>query len=200
MGILPTAIFISLSFLLGLFATSLKSYVSKKGENLATKEDVAELTRIAKEIEAKVSDEVWSRQRRWELKREAAFEALKELGTLHMAVRTLAATYASLSRKDGSLLTAPETQARTQLQHKALATFDEASSAFGKAMLLTWAVCGQNVQNQLAITEQMLVGIALSFVKDPGNTGSIAEVMMQMVTKINEVAIAIRSDLEIFPK
>jgi hypothetical protein len=33
----------------------LGSYLKKKGENLATKEDIAELTRATKEIEAKIS-------------------------------------------------------------------------------------------------------------------------------------------------
>jgi hypothetical protein len=41
----------------------LGSYLKKKGENWATKEDVKELTRITKEIEAKITNEVWHQQR-----------------------------------------------------------------------------------------------------------------------------------------
>lgn len=63
MNVLLAVILIGFAFLIGLFASSLRSYASKKGENLATKEDVAELTTIVREIEAKVSDDVWSRQR-----------------------------------------------------------------------------------------------------------------------------------------
>jgi hypothetical protein len=43
------------------------AYLKRKGENYATKEDVAEITRITKEIEAKISDDTWARQRRWDL-------------------------------------------------------------------------------------------------------------------------------------
>lgn len=54
----------------------LGSYLKKKGENWATKEDVQELarqtrilTQAAKEIESKIADEYWNRQKRWELRR-----------------------------------------------------------------------------------------------------------------------------------
>ena len=36
------------------------AYFKKKGENYATREDVGELTRVTKGIEAKISDEVWN--------------------------------------------------------------------------------------------------------------------------------------------
>jgi hypothetical protein len=61
------------------------SYLKKKGENLATHEDIDKLleqvsavTKTTKEIEAKISDDVWSRQKRWEMKREVAFETAKK--------------------------------------------------------------------------------------------------------------------------
>jgi hypothetical protein len=64
----------------------LGSYLKKKGENLATKEDfddlkaqTAALTTTTKEIEAKIGDEVWNRQKRWELKQAVVFEAAKHL-------------------------------------------------------------------------------------------------------------------------
>jgi hypothetical protein len=54
-----------------------KSYFDKKGANLATKEDfkdlkaqTAELRLATKEIEAKIDEQIWSRQRQWELKRD----------------------------------------------------------------------------------------------------------------------------------
>jgi predicted alpha/beta-fold hydrolase len=52
----------------------LGAYFKKKGENLATHEDIDKLveqvgavTKTTKEIEAKISDEVWDRQRKREL-------------------------------------------------------------------------------------------------------------------------------------
>lgn len=55
----------------------LAGYLKKKGENLATKEDIRELTQVTKEIEAKIDDRVWNRQRQWEMKKEIFIEATR---------------------------------------------------------------------------------------------------------------------------
>jgi hypothetical protein len=51
-------------------------YLKKKGENLATHEDIGKLidqvravTITTKEIEASISDRSWNRQKHWEMKR-----------------------------------------------------------------------------------------------------------------------------------
>jgi hypothetical protein len=62
----------ALTFIIGLLAGSLRSYASKKGENLATKEDLTDLTTIARSIEAKISHETWGRQKHWEMKWQSA--------------------------------------------------------------------------------------------------------------------------------
>ena len=61
----------------GWFGSYFQGYMSEKGKNLATHEDIDKLvdqvkavTQTTKEIEAKISDQVWDRQRRWELKRD----------------------------------------------------------------------------------------------------------------------------------
>jgi hypothetical protein len=67
----------------------LGSYLKKKGENLATHEDVQQLvrqvsavTQATKEIEAKISTEVWQRQRAWEIKRDTLFEVVRQLAAV----------------------------------------------------------------------------------------------------------------------
>jgi hypothetical protein len=67
-------------------AAYLGSYLKKKGENLATHEDIDKLlaqvtavTQATKEIEAKISVDVWERQKKWEIKKDALLEAVKEL-------------------------------------------------------------------------------------------------------------------------
>ena len=76
----------------GLFVTTvlgggvgayLGSYLKKKGENLATHEDIGRLvdqvtavTRATKEIEGKISDDFWGQQRRWELHRDILLAAI----------------------------------------------------------------------------------------------------------------------------
>jgi hypothetical protein len=74
----------------------LGSYLKKKGENLATKEDIDDVveqmklvTKATKEIEAKISNEVWDRQRQWELKREAVYMVMQAVGMTDAAVTDL---------------------------------------------------------------------------------------------------------------
>lgn len=76
------------------------SYLKKKGENLATKEDLADLviqveavTAATKEIEAKIDNQVWSGQRQWELKRDALLATVSALRHAHNAVQILYSAY-----------------------------------------------------------------------------------------------------------
>jgi hypothetical protein len=69
------------------------SYLKKKGENTATHEDIEKLvdqvtavTHATKEIEARISNEVWDRQRQWELKKELLMKALANLANLQANV------------------------------------------------------------------------------------------------------------------
>lgn len=78
----------------------LAGYLKKKGENLATHEDIDKVleevratTRAAKEIEATISNDVWDRQKRWELKREILFDASKKTGNLGHALGALYGVY-----------------------------------------------------------------------------------------------------------
>ncbi len=81
------------------------SYLKKKGENLATREDidglvqqVSAVTKATKAIEAQISDDVWNRQRKWELKKESVFEAVKELAGAQEALTALMSTCAATHR------------------------------------------------------------------------------------------------------
>jgi uncharacterized protein YoxC len=76
------------------------SYLKKKGENLATHEDVdklvgqvAAVTQATKEIEAKISNDLWERERKWETKRDTLFEALKDIGSMETCLNTHIATF-----------------------------------------------------------------------------------------------------------
>jgi uncharacterized protein YoxC len=92
---------LAVTTLIGAFVGSfLGAYLKKKGENLATHEDLDKLaeqvrvvTTTTKEIEAKISTEVWDRQKRWELKRDVLFEAIKRLGSLRNALLAIESAY-----------------------------------------------------------------------------------------------------------
>lgn len=72
----------------GWLGSFLNGYSSEKGKNLATHEDIDKLvnqvrivTQTTKDIEAKISDQVWDRQRRWELKRDQIFKIADQAST-----------------------------------------------------------------------------------------------------------------------
>jgi hypothetical protein len=84
-----------LAALASAFGGYLGSYLKKKGENLATHEDLEKLvhqmaatTEATKAIEARISDEMWNRQRHWEMKKEIFL----------VAIRTIAKADAVLAR------------------------------------------------------------------------------------------------------
>jgi hypothetical protein len=68
------------------FGSFLAGYLRKKGENLATHEDLDKLveqmkvtTEATKSIEARISGDVWDRQRQWELKRDTLLETVRSI-------------------------------------------------------------------------------------------------------------------------
>jgi len=78
----------------------LSSYLKKKAEHLATREDFKELraqtaalTQTTKEIEAAISGDLWDRQKRWELKRDIVFETTKAMTKVAHTVGSLNAVY-----------------------------------------------------------------------------------------------------------
>jgi hypothetical protein len=86
----------ALSVLAALFLGGfLKSYMSKKGENLATHEDMEKLvqqvravTSATEDIRASISTETWTRQ----LRKDACYEMLRHLPRMNEAVARLVAS------------------------------------------------------------------------------------------------------------
>jgi hypothetical protein len=99
--------FIALTWLISLVlslvvGSFLPAYFKKKGENLATHEDLDKLvkqmeatTEATKAIEARISDEVWNKQRQWELKRENIIQLIRGLSTSENALMELHSMYAA---------------------------------------------------------------------------------------------------------
>ena len=65
-------------------------YVRKKGENLATQDDILQVvdqlkltTEATKAIEAQISDEVWNRQMQWQVRRDILLEMIGAVSTFH---------------------------------------------------------------------------------------------------------------------
>jgi hypothetical protein len=95
-----TAFFLLLYALIVGFGFYIRSYLIKKGEDLATKEDfkdlrsqTAELRRATKEIETKIDDQIWNRQRQWEMKKEIFLEAARAVAEADAALATTVSAY-----------------------------------------------------------------------------------------------------------
>jgi hypothetical protein len=129
-----------LSILLALFVGGfLKSYMSKKGENLATHEDIEnlveqtkKLTAATEEIKASISTDAWQR----ELKKETSFEVMKAVGRL-----TLSLTNMEIRMRDSAL---PPTE-EADLSMK----FHSASWDLETVSMHARIVCGEQVGNAI---------------------------------------------------
>jgi hypothetical protein len=131
------------------FAASWGAYAKKKGENLATKEDfndlknqTAELTKTTKEIETKIDDQVWNRQRQWEMKRDIILDALRSASNFDNAQLTLLATFRAAKK------CSPE-QVDLWIKPKsdALEAWNKAQSSFEATRMLTAVVVGRDVRD-----------------------------------------------------
>ena len=75
-----------LSLIGGWFGGFFGAYMKKKGENLATHEDINKVvdqvkavTQATKTIENKLSGELWDKQKQWEMKKEVLFEMTRRV-------------------------------------------------------------------------------------------------------------------------
>jgi hypothetical protein len=136
-----------LSVLLALFVGGfLKSYMSKKGENLATREDIAELTRLTKEIEHTVSTKSWTR----EIRKEAAFDALKSLARVEAAVSSV------LSQHN---LVMGEFTADKKTRDAVLAEFKTAHESLSSTRILVEVACGTEVGTAFGVFQSHSLGM-----------------------------------------
>jgi hypothetical protein len=129
----------------------LGSYLKRKGENLATHEDIGRLvdqvravTKATKEIEAKISDDVWDRQKRWELKREVLFETMKKLALVRERLAATAAAHQTEKKwiQQGSA-------ADSGFAMKENTEFCEAADDLDQMTLLVGLVCGKELGDHL---------------------------------------------------
>jgi hypothetical protein len=146
MGILTDmglVVFVSSSLSAGAGAF-IGSYLKKKGENLATHEDINKLvdqvksvTQATKEIEAKISGELWDRQRHWEAKRDSLLSAVKSL--------SLVDRHFSLFREtvDFGLKNKPPEEQLNRKLFEAVKDYSEARDMLDEAALLVDMICGE---------------------------------------------------------
>jgi hypothetical protein len=174
----------------------LASYLKKKGENLATHEDIGKLveqvsavTKATKDIEAKISSDVWDRQKRWELKREVLFEATRRLADVEDGLLTL----------DSVLQVEQKEQIESNLgwaetKHERIMQWSKASSAFDEARLLVETVCEKET-----ITAFNAFGALANMIAPKITTGNDKEIYRmsfeERAKKRAAVRVAVRKEL-----
>ena len=165
------------STLVGAFAGSfLGAYMKKKGENLATHEDIEKLldqvravTTTTKEIEAKISGQMWDRQKRWEVRRDILFEAAKGLGKIKDALSELVAAYRTdfEANLQGNY---ERTQRRIKYNQELL----DAAASFDNTSLLVGLICGDDAHTsvmQFSLFTRELARKAMEWDSDTLNNG-----------------------------
>jgi len=134
---------LGLSVLASAFLGFLAGYMKKKGENFATHEDIGKLvdqvsavTKATKDIEAKITSDMWGRQKRWELKREVLFEATKKLADIEEGLLAIDSVL-QVERKGGVVNSSDWAETKFKETKK----WGDASSAFDESRQLVAMVC-----------------------------------------------------------
>jgi hypothetical protein len=172
------------------------SYLKKKGENLATHEDVDEVvkevravTRTTEEIKADISGDLWDRQKKWELKRDALFEATKVTVSLQVTLAAMQGFYQTQK-------TFPdETPERLAKLNALCGDFNKAASSFDQATMLVGIACGAEV-----FQESLYLALLARNLADKLNSGQrdiFSNSLSEWADRVTSFRTAIRKELEL---
>ena len=192
-------IFWSVTVVISGGAAYLGAYLKKKGENLATHEDIKKLvdqvqvvTTTAKEIESRIDEGVWGRQRQWELKRETLLEGGRAIADFLAAIMRLNAVHVtkagvSKDEEDRYLL------ALGKQENDALDAINKASYTFQRAQLIISIVGGKEVQLAFAKIERLYKSITLKIAE--GDTEYLNKALPEIRTEGSNLTLAMRREL-----
>jgi hypothetical protein len=200
------AILSVLSFILGaVFRPFFLGYSTKKGENLATYEDIQQVveqvqavTKTTEEIKAEISTGVWDKQKRWGMKRDVLFEATKRIAEVDNALLSYATVVKEDDKNQKLWATVPPTLEErshwVELKHERQVRWSKASSAFDESRLFAGVVCGEEGKNSFEDLGAFINNLAAQLTKDPNAYDSSRR---ELFKKILVTQIAIRIELEV---
>ena len=199
MGAIAVVLILVLYVLILFAGRYFKSYFDEKGENLATKEDfkelkaqTAELRTATKEIEAKIDDQVWDRQRRWELKRDGLLEAARCIADYNAAlvrldsVLKVKAQNVNSSDKVKSYLINEQTESTRAL--------NDADLAFGRAKLVITVIGSEQVRRAFTTTNAVLHEVSERILTD-GAVDQYSTNTERIQKTLSDLTVAIRQEL-----
>lgn len=181
----------------GFFGWFLKPYLGKRGQDLATREDIDKaldevraLSTATKGIEAKISGEVWDRQKRWELKRDVLFEAVKKSAAVHQALMKVHALY----QADKTAIARGEPE-RAGEQIKAGGLLLEATAELDDTYLIVSLVSGGETRKALGEFIPLARDIGMKLTDRQPE--ALQESRGEVSKKLAAVTAAVRKELEI---
>lgn len=148
------------------------------------------VTTVTKEIESKITSDLWDRQKRWELKREVLIETTKRIAVARTALTHLCAIYTTeKASKDKGRPERPEKRIEVGAEWtKAANELDEATSLVALA-------CGDDVQKAVQAFAIFTGDLAEEITQ--GRPEALTSSAKELVSKANAVSAAMRSEMRI---
>ena len=172
------------------FGAGVGTYITQKVKNVATKADIAAITEITKEIESRILNTYWSKQKTWELKQQVIFEVFKELATLNHHLLTLVSTYQHNTLT--SDMSAEKLAEAKRVRADAVKAFEDQINFFWRAKGLAMISCGKEVRDQLSLIEHKALQLAAQAIGGEKNIQGT-----ELTEDINKVGPLIQHELEI---
>ena len=200
------AIIAALSFFLGaVFRPYLTGYATKKGENLATHEDIDKLvdqmkavTEATKKIEAEISSGVWDKQKRWEMKRQVLFEAARKISEIDDAIlsNSVVLKEGRAKQKEWETRTPSmeEQLSWAQAKNERLIRWSKASSEFDVSRAFVLIVCSKEAAQAFIELGAYVNTLAAQMTQNPD---AYDTAKTELFRKILLAQKAIRKELEV---
>ena len=173
----------------------LSSYLKKKAQNLATREEFKELekqtaalTRTAVQIEADIKASQWDRRKRWELRREVLFEATRRVAAVHDGLRNLN-NGLQTKLKNPSL----DKGVWDKLKVDDNAKWFQLKSALDESRLFVGVTCGKNVAEKLEKYNGITTKVAALIYNNDGEI--YGKSLAEMIALNDAIRDAIREEL-----
>jgi hypothetical protein len=146
------------AILLLFWRSFIPEYLKEKGKNLATHEDIDKLvtqvqavTKATKEIESKISSDLWDRQKQWELRRDILFDAAKRVSQVEGKLLSLHTYWCS--KLKGEI---PDEGSRIRLEHQYVNEWREAMRSFEETEILVQVTCSRETVYAFAELSNLL--------------------------------------------
>ena len=194
-GMMEQVGFLAVAAIVSGVGAYLGAYLKKKGENVATHEDLQMLgeqvkatTEATKRIESRILDEIWDRQKRWELKKEIILELCRAL-TKSEVTLTIATAAVSLAAK------VPQD---TALHKKATEEFEKCKEALFAMSSLRAAVVlvtNENVITVFLHLQNLLVNAAAHLNAGGFDREDAQERLQLFRAAMTELEVAMRNEI-----